>query len=256
MDYRSHSGINWSTLKYMKSSPADYKLKRDFPPETTDAQMLGTLVHALLLEPETVPERYVVVPKLDMRKPENKETYRKIVEGNPGKILVPDESKNKTERFSWKLANKIAEVNQDKPMWKRFAANVQKAEWEMFATCPETGLKLKGLADAITPGALNDVKTISGMGKYLYNIKAFDYIGQLAYYRYLMELLGEKRKRAQILFIETIAPYKLRVVNIDPRALDAAHEQNLSLLRRLKECMANNEWPDDSETIVEYEFRG
>lgn len=257
MTYRSHKGINWSTLKYMKESPADYKLKKDFPFEATDAMQLGTLIHTMLLEPDTVDSRYVVIPKMDMRKKESKERYAELVETAGGKILVPEEPASTSKRFSWSVAEKSTKGNLQKPIMKRILSSMEVAEWEVFTTCKHTGLSLKGMLDCVTAKALVDIKTINTIGKMFYNIKAFDYIGQLAYYRYLLECAGEKpREKAMIAFVETTSPHKLRVVDIDPRALDAAHKENLRLLERVAECMEHNDWPDDSDQIVKYEYKG
>jgi exodeoxyribonuclease VIII len=255
--YRSNKGINWSTLKYMKESPADYKLRRDFPSEETDAMRLGTLIHAMLLEPDTLGDRYAVIPAMDMRKKESKEIYAEIVEGNPGKILVPAEPKNKTDRFSWKLASRVAESAKSKQIVRKMLASLQIVEWEVYAVCKHTGLPLKGLIDAVTPKSVIDVKTITSVGKIFYNIRAFDYIGQLAYYRYLLDCAGEDpRELNRFVFLETTAPYKTRIMNVDPRVLEQAESDNLRLLERVAECMEHDEWPDDSDHILEYEYKG
>jgi exodeoxyribonuclease VIII len=252
MEYSKVQAVNWSTLKAMKSSPADYKLAVTFPREETDSMRLGTLVHMMLLEPEKVEQNYVLMPKLDFRKTENKQKRAELIESNPGKIIAPEEG----DTFSYAKAEKIVEANKRKPITKHLLMDVEQVEKKIFSTCTETGLPLKGIADVVTRNSLVDIKTTNSMGKIFYNIKAFDYLGQLAFYNYLLKLDGIKRDRHHLFFIETTAPYKAKVVTVDPAVIAKEHDINLELLKKVKACRDKDYWPDNSHIATSYREDG
>ena len=252
MNYRKNKAVNFSTLKEMKISPADYKLRLDFGIEESDPMKLGTLVHALLLEPDTVDDRYLVIPDMNMRLKESKERKAELIESNPGKILVP-ENGTKTAQFNWNKATRIAESVKSKTIFKRVMAKVESVEQELYGECTETGLKLKGLLDIITDKpSLIDVKTTGQFASRMYNLKKRMYINQLAFYSYLAKLNGRSFEKQFVFFIETIHPFKVRLVEIDPRAIINAHEENIELLKRVKECTEMNTWDDGSDIIEQY----
>jgi hypothetical protein len=90
----------------------------------------------------------------------------------------------------------------------------------------------------------------------MYNIRAFGYIQQLAYYDYLYQLSNSERKHKKfIFFIETMAPYKCRLIEVDPQAVAHAHQKNVDLLVKLKHCIDNNSWSDGSDEVMYYEHR-
>lgn len=250
MNYRKNKAVNFSTLKEMKSSPADYKLRLDFGIDESDPMKLGTLVHALLLEPDTVNDKYALVP--DAGKKFTKGMQAEYLEANPGKILVREVG-TKTSTFNWNKATKIADSVKSKTIFKRFMANVESVEQELYGECTETGLKLKGLLDIITDKpSLIDVKTTSQFASRMYNLKKRMYINQLAFYSYLAKLNGRSFEKQFVFFIETIHPFKVRLVEIDPRAIINAHEENIELLKRVKECTEMNTWDDGSDIIEQY----
>lgn len=59
-DYCALAGVNWSTLGKMRASPKHYRDAVDNRRDPTAAQVTGSAVHALVLEPETFREHYAV----------------------------------------------------------------------------------------------------------------------------------------------------------------------------------------------------
>lgn len=286
--YRAAEGINWSTLKHMKTSPLDYKMATLYPKEATDAMRLGSFVDCGLLTPELLEERYVQVPPIAWGNKKAKavtvQQYLSVFgTKNPsegfvselssmtkaefeawayseiamtGKVAVPSTSTTKADRFSWDRGMKIINSNKDKPIVKSMFEQVEEVQYPLFATCPFTGLKLKGLVDCFTHSSMVDLKTIGTLGKIFYNIKAFDYVGQMAYYRYLAMINGLEKDHNYLLFVETTSPYKLKCVEIENSALDAELEAIIELLKKLKTCMEQNHFPDGSDEILKWDYRG
>ena len=62
-DYRADPGLNASIIKHglgEGGSLAAMRWAMDNPKEPTDAMDLGTLLHALVLEPDTFPDRVAI----------------------------------------------------------------------------------------------------------------------------------------------------------------------------------------------------
>ena len=50
--YREVDAINISSLKHMSRSPAHYRAALEHPREATQAQLLGSMLHATVAEPQ------------------------------------------------------------------------------------------------------------------------------------------------------------------------------------------------------------
>ena len=71
--YRKSPGVSQSTLKKMALSPAKCLWDMEHPRPPSEAQELGTAIHAALLEPELFNKTYTVRPKFDRRTKVGKE---------------------------------------------------------------------------------------------------------------------------------------------------------------------------------------
>jgi len=58
--YRAVDAVNISSLKHISRSPAHYKAALDNPREATQAQVIGSMLHATVAEPQRT--HYVVRP--------------------------------------------------------------------------------------------------------------------------------------------------------------------------------------------------
>lgn len=240
--YREYDAINFSVLKAMKSSPADYKVASLHQPEQTDSMLLGSIVHMGLLEPEKLLNTYHALPEgLDRRTKAGKEAYQNAIEASNGKKIVP--------WAMWERAEKIIQYNENKPLLKKILSGKEEVEKEMYQTCKATGLKIKGMADLVTSKALVDIKTTSNFGGLKYNIKKYSYDNQLAFYDYLLRLEGQLKSKRYLLFIETNSPYKMALVEMSPELIKEKHEENIDLLLKVKACQMNDSWPDNSDTV-------
>lgn len=72
-DYRAIDALSQSVVgQSLSLSPAEWLRRQKAPFEPTPKMRLGTLIHAMILEPETIAQRFRRVPKLDRRKTEHK----------------------------------------------------------------------------------------------------------------------------------------------------------------------------------------
>ena len=67
LDYYDVPRLSHSQLKEIRHSPGHFRWKMDTSEAASPAMNLGSLVHAMVLEPHIVERRWVVVPKIDRR---------------------------------------------------------------------------------------------------------------------------------------------------------------------------------------------
>lgn len=92
--------LSFSSLSQFDISPVHYIKYITQKREATPQMMLGSLVHSMLLEPEHLDDEYVVAPKFDMRKADDKKKRAEFDEQNAGKNVVDAET--------WETADIIA----------------------------------------------------------------------------------------------------------------------------------------------------
>lgn len=97
--------LSFSSLSQFDVSPVHYIKYITQKREATPQMMLGSLVHSMLLEPELLDEEYVIAPKFDMRKADDKKAKAEFEEKNAGKSVVDSET--------WESADAIASAVRD-----------------------------------------------------------------------------------------------------------------------------------------------
>jgi hypothetical protein len=275
-EYRKAEGVNWSNLKWIKKSPADYLYNLENPTVVTDSMRLGNYVDCALLTPNELPKRYKVSPPLTWKTSADKDTtvlayhealgfsaeeiptlikmklgefkdYIQQVAAKNGITFIPQSSESKSNIFNEQNAKAMIAAQKGKPLWADLMGSMEASQKPLYATCPQTGLKLKGLADILTTNCLGDLKTISDMDRRFWQIRDMMYVNQLAYYDYLLRLNGISKIEFFLLFIETKPPYKMKLVQVERGAIEKAHQENLGMLRSLKQCLDTGYFPDSSD---------
>jgi hypothetical protein len=270
-NYREAEGVNWSSLKHIVKSPAYYLYKLENPTPITDNMRAGSYVDCALLEPGELNKRYMVSPAIEWGSNEKKKTtvlnFRDIITDISPELLIAlkvDEFRALVNEraalkniefipetggrvYNKENLDKLVEAQQTKPAWIELQKALIEAQKPLYATCPITGLKLKGLVDMLTINCIGDLKTIEQIDRRFYAIKDFMYVNQLAYYNYIAELNGINKDSHFLMFIESVAPYRLRLIDVPQKRMQAAHAMNLAMLTTLKECLDTGYFPDGSE---------
>jgi hypothetical protein len=134
-EYRALDAVNYSTLKHIRKSPKHYKHALENPDTSTNYSMLRA-IHALVLEPFSFDEAFVV---WDGRRDKRNKDYAAFLELHAGKdVLTPDE-------FS--KATAISEAYRASPFVEQLLAHPgTQYEVPMLWTDLESGLSLQGQA--------------------------------------------------------------------------------------------------------------
>jgi hypothetical protein len=90
-DYRKALGLSQSSLKIFSKSAAHYLASTEEQAEPTDAMILGSVFHALLLQPDEAKNLYAVKQKVDGRSKEGKLYNENFALENAGKFIINSE---------------------------------------------------------------------------------------------------------------------------------------------------------------------
>ena len=75
-EYHASGAVSKSILDLVHRSPAYYKYCMENPREQTESMLLGSVVHKLVLEPETFADEFAVAPDCDRRTKEGKAEWK------------------------------------------------------------------------------------------------------------------------------------------------------------------------------------
>lgn len=242
-DYHAREALGGTSIaRWAKSTPLEWKFDRDNGTKETPAMALGTLVHAIILEPETIASDYAVAPEVDRRTKAGKEEWARFQEEEYGAIVVTSEQ--------MRIAKAAAEaVKQREEVYGLLRAG--KREVSYFVDHPDLPLQLKARVDfeGVTRGLgpiLLDVKTTRDLSDRFLARRLVDggYAPQLAHYSNVVEWeTGQRPNECLILWIRNVDPVDIRVHRIDQAALEIGARLCETAYREIAACQANGVWP-------------
>jgi exodeoxyribonuclease VIII len=224
-NYNEVEGINYSLLKEYHKSPRHFKWAKENRRQATESQMLGTLVHSMVLEPHTVEQDFTIInpllrpePTKDFRSMENKAWKQTLLEEASlhGRQIVDAEI--------YEQAKAMADSVLSNPVIKSLLekAVIEKGiQWKD----PMTGLMCKGRPDAYVPDKdlIIDLKTTisahpNDFQRSLWNYR---YHEQAAFYSMGLKAIHGTDKYNRFLFIavENKAPYCSANYFLSPAAI-------------------------------------
>jgi len=236
--YREINAINISSLKHMSRSPAHYRAALEHPREATAAQLLGSMLHATVAEPQRT--HYVVRPDgLSFASKEGK-AWR---DSQTHPILGGDDDDAVQAMY--------------RSLWRHERARGMivgaTKECSVFELHKPTGLLLKARIDlfnfdrAKNEVSIADIKTTddASPGEFARSVRKWQYHRQAAYY---MDLV--KAHRFFFIAIEKAAPYAVAIYELDDRTIEAGRQANERDLATLATCIRTDAWPAYSQVEV------
>jgi hypothetical protein len=245
--YRKASGVNFSSLKYMAESPRKYLWALQNPKEQTAAMIFGSIVHALLLEPDTVSSLVVTrPPQWDSWRTNAAKEWR-----DQQTALVATD-----EEFAQIQAAAEAVKTDPKAAWI-----LQRAEKEVgiFRKHEATGFLLKGrldlpFIDLNGNTAVCDIKKVQSVKRGLFSKAVGDRLmhAQLAFY---LDLIGANGG-GYILAVEEEEPHETRLFKFTDASIARGRAMYEAWLTKLAWCIKNDRYPgidEDSAEVAEIE---
>ncbi len=244
----------WSStdLKFMyDNSPAHFQYNyfpTRRPHKQTESQILGSLVHCLLLSPQDFDKEFATMPDF------------------PAKVAKTDPT-IKEQKEAWHLANVgktpydgdlLAKANE---MAKSVRANKKamdlinrgKCEIAFFWKCKYSGLKFKAKLDVGGPLVFVELKTALSanslvFGKQVYNLH---YDLSLIHYGEALRSKFNVAPKPNFIVVEPDAPFVCRVYDEDhvsPDFLETGHVKWMAAVDKLAAGVLKKEWPGYDET--------
>lgn len=215
-------------------------IDRSIPwPEPTEAMLLGTAIHAALLEPEYYRENFVVRPKMDRRTTVGKAESIAWEAENAGKTCIDLDTVNTVNALrEAALANRIIRtLIEETPPEHREITN----HW----TCQETGVDCKSRQDICHRNMSADLKTLGAhvsRDAVARRIASLGYQRQAAFYRNGEWHRTGEDKPFVFIFLSTKAPFTVGLFDLDEDDLKFAHKQNIETLVAMKHCQEHPEY--------------
>jgi exodeoxyribonuclease VIII len=244
-DYYSHPALSHSRLKSIAKSPAHFRWALDHPIEGP-ALAVGSLLHALVLEPHTVAGDFACLPKIDRRTKVGKQAAEDFAAEHEGKVVVSEQD--------WSLAERMRDSVESHSVAAGIIAEavaMNQVEKEYF-WMDSRGFERKGKIDAELRGSsafgldcpIIDLKTTVSAGpEFRKSIMKFGYHTQGAYYRDAVRSEGREPGGFIIIAVEKTPPHGVGTFVIDEVNLDQSQKIVDSWLDTYNACRLTDDWP-------------
>ncbi|MAN60585.1 MAG: hypothetical protein CMI60_01430 [Parvibaculum sp.] len=245
IDYYSVPALSHSRLKDIRHSPGHFRWKMDNAEPATDAMNLGSLVHAMVLEPHVLASQFVASPKFDRRTKVGKEERSKFFADHPDKKVVTVDE--------WEQATLMADAVLAHPGAGSLVDNViahGSAEREVYwedARGINRKAKVDGLyygdhGDQSVPSYVIDLKTTidASPGGFRKSISKYCYGTQMAYY---VEAANTAMRGAVIIAVSKTPPFGVGLYRFNSEAIDRAALVVSRWLDVYEKCTKEGVWP-------------
>lgn len=243
-EYFAAKVMSQSVLKHGMISAKALRHALDHPVIPTDAMNLGSALHCAFLEPDKVLDRVTV-----FNGTRRGATWDAFEAEHSHMIIL-------TQKMYAQFQGMMLALRAD-PNVKRLMARVTDTELAGFQIM--RGVMCRGRADAITPDAIVDVKSVAStkFNKFITNTMALEWhikdegaALQGAMYRRIFE-----RERFILVVVESSQPHDVAIVEVAGAMLDEFGLTVDSLLRLYKRCTESGDWPGafPEPVVMEYE---
>lgn len=237
--YFALPALNNSTLSRFARCPAAVNTEFD----TTPSMNLGTALHCAALEGQTAfLERFYIMEKVDGRTKEGKAARAQAEIDSEGKTIITMDDFDK-------VCGMAGSINSHPTANEFLSACPQR---EMAITWEMEGVKCKAKADALGK-YLIDIKTTQSADQFKFANKTIvdnRYHVQLAWYYDGLKANLRAVEGVFIIAVENTAPYTCNVFQLNDAMLEWGTACYLPLLRKYRDCLANNHFPSYQQAGV------
>jgi len=233
--YQALAALNFSGSKELLKSGAHFQSYLTRQHEETKALRLGSLTHALVLEPDTVDARYAAAPECDRRTKDGKASYDSFVAAAAGKTVVTADE--------FELAQNVARSMRR----ARESLAVSFVATEVMLSVEYNGTILKSAIDAVgSDGYLYDLKTAecaSARG-FLQSVRSYSYNLQAHFYRTVYQAAtGERVRGFRFIVAEKSEPWAWAIYEIGPELMTFAALEFEDAVVKYRSCLELDAWP-------------
>jgi hypothetical protein len=232
-DYDRIPALRSSLLKEFMKSPAHYKWAIDNPDKSDAAHfVIGSLVHAMLLEPDEVAKKFV---KCDMKTRHNKEFYALKSQVAPRGMQI-------ALAHEWADAERMVNNALDDFHIRKLMDTVYA---EITAVSQVGGVWCKCRIDGFLPEeqTIIDIKTTGDTVYWFpHNLRKFGYEISAPYYVDITSMAGSPITKYQFVVIEKKPPFAAKIFTMSNEYLSSGRTRYMEALGRFKKCLDTNEW--------------
>lgn len=228
--YHARAGLSSSGVRAFMRSPAHYEVYKNSSSDS-DALRNGSLLHAMILEPETVDTDFAVAPNVDRRTKAGKEAYQEFVESSKDKTIIKPDDFNRIEEA-------VFEFNRSEYAKLLTGGN---AEMSFFSNI--NGVTVKARPDYIYIDHLGvatvyDVKSTRSAheDEFARSAYKYSYHIQAAFYKLVLESLGYTVADFIFLAIESNAPFGVNPFRFSNETMEKATFEVNKAIQDFKNC--------------------
>ena len=237
-DYCSIDALNGSSIIHMRKSPMYYRYMRDNPQPPTDAMILGTATHRLVLEPEKVGD-FAVWGEREEEKVRRGQVWEAFKAAHTGKMIVTVAERDL-------MVGMAVGARRNAPIM-RYASAKGETEVSMVWTDKTSGRRFKGRLDKIIEKdhIIFDLNTCRACNKFKFGAQTHQlgyHIKMGLYWSGYKNLTGHAPK-CVLGAIESKEPFESAVYRCTSDVILQGLEDFDGLLHTLTQCELSGEWP-------------
>ena len=245
-EYLAVDAVNASRLSDFRRSPAACRLRMDAPDEPTRAMVLGTAVHAALLEADNFGNIFAPF-EYDGRTKEGKAERARMEAENVIGLPADD----------YTAALAMAQSLYTHPRIRRLLDTATGREQSAFWTEPRKGRLCKARRDLVGQHWIADLKTTSDLDRFSpWAVTDLGYYRQAAWYTWGAERLGETVEHFFFPVVSNSAPFESALFVLGEESLMAGRREMEKLLAAYLQCEAEGSWPRHVPALLTAEVSG
>lgn len=223
--------LSYSSLKAFMRSPAHYRHYITTPKAApTDALRMGQLIDMVILTPDEVEQKVVVMPEINRRTNVGKEEYAIFMQTNVDKLVVSQEDMDTAMKIKESVWNNVTAM---------YYLN-QVTQTQRFVRRQIYGLPFIAIKDAIGPRFIMDLKSTKSAYEQDFNRDIFNYDYDLQGGIYTA--IERDYPDYYILAVEKEEPYGCAVFHLQGDILQNSKELLQTVTENFKYCMEENLW--------------
>lgn len=231
-EYHAAEGISKTGLDLIDRSPAHFRYAE--PREQSRAMVLGSALHAAVLEPEVFKDQYMLLRDVSDRRAS---AYKEAVKIHGADFVL-------TGKEADYVSGMQEAVRSHRGMSERLAGD-GKAELSVFTRDPETGVQVRCRFDWIASGRALDLKKTQDArpAAFAKSIANYRYHVQAAFYEdvWFWET-GERLQAFEFGAVEERLPHGIMIYALDTEAMNEGRRLYRENLNTYAKCLDSGDW--------------
>lgn len=202
--------------------------------EESEAMMMGTAIHTMLLEPELFESKYIVTPEgLNRTYKKDKEIFKELT----CRALEKDMTILKFEQLEL-IRKACLSVNKHPDASKLLKDSIKESSFFL----EHDGLKQKVRADAIQRNIIADLKTIDSIDNFSDNVIKFGYHFSAVMYKEIISAATKSKMNFVFIVVQKKYPYTCIIRQLSEELTQLGESQYQKAKKSYREIQETGEW--------------